>query len=281
MEEVEDLGWVAELTVVIVTHDSRCALEENFEGLDRDLRDRLLIVDNASKDETAQLAASWQVQVIRSQRNLGFAAAANIGAGAARTRCLCFINPDCRPSRALLRAGVRAIAGQPRSIASPCIDEGPMGVIGGRQPGYTAWKLLLDTICTNYGGYGSKLYRWCERRKGFHDPSWQWPHGACLFLHRSTFLDLGGFDEAFFLYMEDVDLGRRASGRGCHLLEIPVTVRHRVGESCQDSASPRRRWLNRSRALYARRYHGRWLSGGLAVLAAPAELVRLIRGGRE
>jgi len=281
MTGATDLSWVADLTIVLVTHDSRCALKENFEGLDRDLRDRLLIVDNASTDGSAELAASWQAKVIRSPHNLGFAAAANIGAEAASTRCLCFMNPDCRPDRALFRAGVGTITGEPHRIASPLLDEGLPVVSGGRQPGYTAWKLLLDTICTNYGGHGSKLYRWCERQKGFHDSSWHWAHGACLFLHRSTFLALGGFDEAYFLYMEDVDLGRRAAGRGCQVVEIPVAVKHKAGHSCENSSRLRRRWLNRSRELYASRYYGGGLATGLAVLAAPAGLVRLIRRWQE
>jgi GT2 family glycosyltransferase len=272
---------MAKLTVVIVTRDSQRVLRENFTGLDRDLMDCLLIVDNGSSDGTAHLAGSMRVQVIPLRDNRGFAAAANIGAGAATTPYLCFLNPDCQPSRALFEAGVAAIVGQPDRIASPRLDEGPKGILEGRQPGYTAFKLLLDTVCTNYGGHGSRLYRWCEQRIGFHEPSWQWAHGACLFLHRQTFLELGGFDETYFLYMEDVDLGRRASSRGCRVLEIPVTVRHQSGGSCQGSTRLRRRWLNRSRRLYASRYHGQWLSGGLALLAAPAQLVRSVLGGCE
>ena len=278
---VTESDWVEQLTVVMVTHNSRQVLEENLGGLDRDLRERLLIVDNASSDGTAELVDSWQTPVIRSARNLGFGAAANVGARAAGTPYLCFLNPDCQPSGDLLRAGVAAIAGEPHRMAAPRLDEGPRGVIAGRQQGYTASRLLLDVICTNYGGFGSRLYRWCERREGFDDPSWQWAHGACLFVHRKTFLGLGGFDEAFFLYMEDVDLGRRASDRGCRVLEIPLTVRHRVGGSCQNGPDLRLRWLNRSRALYASRYHRRWLSSGLLLLAAPAGLIRRVRGGRE
>jgi GT2 family glycosyltransferase len=157
--------------------------------------------------------------------------------------------------------------------------EGGSRVIEGRQPGYTTTKLLDDILSTNYGD--SALCRRLRARPGYHDRSWWWPHGACLFIARRSFLDLGGFDDRFYLYMEDVDLGRRLATVGGEVVGLPVRVRHGGSEGARISPGKRRRLLNAARVRYAGLYHGRHWAAFLGLIAAPRSAAHAILDWRK
>lgn len=267
------MSAAVDLAIVVVTHQSRAALGPCLASLG-ELVDRVVAVDNASTDGTLDLLRRHRVRTLALDENVGFAAAANRGARAASARNLCFLNPDCEAEPELFRAGLAAIAGPGERCAVPSLVE-PGGAVPGRQPGYGTAKLVFDMLFSNYGD--GAVCRWLRGRSGFHDATWSWPHGACLFIPRSLFLAVGGFDERFFLYMEDVDLGRRLAARGVGVVALAREVRHRGGGA---AIAPRRQLalLNRGRIRYARIHHGRLLAGFLAAIALPGEAVRAAIG---
>ncbi len=263
-----------DLTIIIVTHDSAAALAPCLEAIGPALRDRVLVVDNGSADETVSRARAHGVAVIAQAANVGFARAANLAARTSNAATLCFLNPDCVPSPELFAAGAGAVEAGDRRCAVPrFLDEGGH-TLAGRQPGYTRLKLLADMIVTNYGE--TALWRRIRHASGYDDPAWSWPHGACVFIGRRCFLGLGGFDERFFLYMEDVDLGRRLTSAGGSIHSLDHRLPHHRG---QGSTIPRRRrvaLLNAGRVRYAALRHGPVFAGLLASIGWPSTALRAV-----
>lgn len=257
------------LSIVVVTHRSAHVLPGLLSSLDRVARRGVHVVDNGSTDETRAVLAEAGVATIALAENRGFAHAANLGARAAAGRWLCFLNPDTRPSPPLFEAGVRALA-RGGTCAVPRLRE-PGRTIEGRQPGYTRWKLVCDMIET---GISRRLATGLRRVPGHDDPRWHWAHGACLFVSRDAFLRLGGFDERFFLYMEDVDFGRRFEGAGGRVVAIDETVDHDVGGSSAVSEARHRALLDAGRIRYGEIHYGRGFARLLAAIARPPRLVR-------
>ena len=261
---------VDDFDVIVVTYRSAAVLSACLNALGP-LRARVLAVDNASDDATRERLAAHGVATLALDANTGFAVAANRGAGATHAPLLCFLNPDCEADPPVFAAAHAALAGRDDACAVPrFVEQGR--VVAGCQPGYSAVKLLRDVLASNYGE--GPLCRWLARRPGFDDATWSWPHGACLFVPRVLFETLGGFDERFFLYMEDVDLGRRLAARGARIVQLDAEVRH---AGYAGSTIPHRRQLdllNRGRARYAELHHGRPLERVLRGLALPSMALR-------
>ncbi|MFH1177000.1 MAG: glycosyltransferase, partial [Acidobacteriota bacterium] len=215
-------------------------------------------------------------RVLANAANEGYARAANAGAAAAEQELLCFLNPDCRPVPELFPLAAAALVGRPLRCAVPSLRERQGERVPGRQPGYTGLKLMADVLETGYGA--NPLSRWLRRRRGYHDRRWWWPHGACLFVHRPTFLALGGFDPRFFVYMEDVDFGLRLARAGGDVIPLDVTLAHGQGRGARVSERTRRRMLMAARLGYARLHHGAALATALAALVAPCEPLRTLLG---
>lgn len=268
-----------DLTIIAVTHNSHGAIQELFACLDADLRAQVLIIDNASSDGTAEFARDQGVHVIRNSRNHGFARAANAGANAASTGTLCFLNPDCRPNHQIFMEGLRAVGSESPNCAVPSLNEPGGATLSGQQPGYTRLKLVADAILTNYGAI--PLWHWLRNCRDYDDPTWTWPHGACLFVARDFFLRLGGFNERYFLYMEDVDFGKRLHDAGGRIVTLQCTLDHGRGKGSSIHRMRRLALLNMGRIRYASEVYGNMLALTLGLIALPGFTVKGLLGMRK
>jgi GT2 family glycosyltransferase len=264
-----------DLSIVVVTHRSGHALPGLLASLDPGARRLVRAVDNASNDDTRALLAEAGVPTLALDANRGFAHAANLGARAATRGWLCFLNPDARVPPTLFEAGLRAVSARSGGCAAPRLRE-PGRTIAGRQPGYTRWKLVCDMVETRWS---LRLAAALRRLPGHDDHGWHWPHGGCFFVERETFLHLGGFDERFFLYMEDVDFGRRLEAAGGRVAAIDETVDHEGGGSSAVSEARHRALLDAGRVRYAEIHYGGRFARALSVLARrrPARVQALLR----
>lgn len=185
------------ITAIIVTYNSASVLEPCLVAL-RQAGVHICVVDNASADDTVAMAQAAGAEVIANPRNEGYGRANNIGARAAKTPFLLFINPDAVVTEGAVPALLQAAKANPSAaLFAPVLKE-PDGTLSRERPG------LL-------GAYLS---------------------GACLLVAREPFLRMGGFDEQIFLFYEDDDLSRRIrdAGKGIRVVE-GARVRHVLGGS--------------------------------------------------
>jgi N-acetylglucosaminyl-diphospho-decaprenol L-rhamnosyltransferase len=226
------------IAVVVVTHQSAEHLERLFAALDGQLRERdeLVIVDNASGDGSAARARSLatRANVIESGANLGFAGGCHVGARATRAPLLMFLNPDCEPQPQCLHRLREAAA---------------------THPGWGAWQaavLLADDRINTDGGVVHYLgMGWagdCGRPAGelpAEDSEVAFPSGAAMVVRREAWDALGGLDEGYFMYGEDLDLGLRLWLAGYRVGVVPAA---RVVHGYEfDKGSAKWFWLERNR----------------------------------
>jgi GT2 family glycosyltransferase len=235
-------------SIVIVAHDSGPLLRESVAAALAASGDvEVILVDNASTDgEPEQLAAAHagdpRFRLLRNDRNLGFGPACNRGAEVARGDALLFLNPDCVIAPDAIES-LGAIAATHPSIGLLGVDvRTPDGVParGNRRRDPTLRRAFMS-----FTGLARFASRWPSLEGVEMSPSdattpsieyVEAVSGACMFLPRRVFDALGGFDEGYFLHVEDLDLCRRVRDAG-YSVAIAHTVRAR---HVQGSSSRRR-----------------------------------------
>ena len=213
------------VTVAVVAYGSGATLRGCLEHLAaQTFRDfELVLVDNASPDREAQAVADLVpgTRLIENAENLGFAAACNQAAWAAAGRWVAFLNPDAFPEPDWLAQLLAAAARRPqvRSFTSrqvmaedPSVLDGLGDVMSVFGIPYRGGYLAPDPGDTPEGQVFS-------------------PCGAAMLIDRELFLSLGGFDESFFCYCEDVDLGYRLQLAGEPTVVAPAAVIRHVGSA--------------------------------------------------
>ncbi|MGH3836289.1 MAG: glycosyltransferase [Pseudonocardiaceae bacterium] len=204
----------------------------------------LICVDNASGDGSAQriTAAVPQARVVRSATNIGFAGGCNLGVTKATGSIVGFLNSDARPHRDWVRAAVEALGDGPAvaAVASKVLDW------DGERIDY------VDGGLTWYGmGYKPHVG---TPDDGAHDTARDvlFGTGAALLIRREVFTRLGGFDERFFMFCEDVDLGWRLNLRGYRVRYEPRSIAyHRHHASLRGADPARETYLLERNALAA------------------------------
>lgn len=218
--------------VVVVAYQCRNAVLECCASVrDSTVPTRLVVVDNASTDGTAGAVRQRfpQAEVIANSDNVGFARAVNQGLDRGNASRVLLLNPDTRLAADDLAELVLALdADSDLAGVGPRLrdEHGLLELSVGRSLSLlneTAFKVMerLQHL--------GVLDGWLERRYG-HDRRTDSLTAACLLLRRQAWEDVGGLDERFFLYAEDIDLCRRLRAAGWQLGYVSgVTVLHRRG----------------------------------------------------
>lgn len=248
----------ARIDAVVVSYNSRDTLRAAVAPLAALPGVRVIVVDNASQDGSLQAIADLDVTAIDSGRNGGFGFGCNLGAAAGDAPYVLFVNPDARIDEVSLRRLVDVLDADPEvAIVGPQLREEDGALIPSirryQRLGSTwAQALFLHRVI--------RRARWANEI--VHDEAAyaapadaEWLSGACLLVRRGAFEELGGFDEGFFLYCEDMDLCARARAAG-HVVryEPRAVARHEGGHS-----APRTGLfpvLAESRSRFARKHHG-------------------------
>jgi N-acetylglucosaminyl-diphospho-decaprenol L-rhamnosyltransferase len=262
------------LHIVIVNWNSQSYLRECLASLDQSTiasRLNVVVVDNASRDGSAGGLAvkRMALTVIVNADNLGFAVGCNQGARKAHAPLLLFMNPDVRIEPAALEKAAAYLADPAHAevgvIGIQLLDaEGHVQTSCARVP--TAAGLLLHSLF---------LDRLCP---GLVPPHFlvEWDHadtrpvdqvmGAFLMIRRALFEQLGGFDERFFLYYEDVDLCLRVRQAGWSVMHFAgARAQHIGGGTTRAVKDQRLYYLVTSRVQYAAKRHGLLVAGALIV----------------
>lgn len=268
--------------IVVVNFGSSALLEANLRRVASDcMEDLVVVVDNFSSDEERKTVESlcrrevWEFVPLATNR--GFGAGVNRGvaaAFAAGVEEVLVLNPDAHIGRTNIDLLSAALVDTPFAIASPRIldEEG--------KPWFSGADVYLSDGSTR-GRAKRAQFPGSER--------WEWLSGACVLIPRSVWDAVGGFDEEFFLYWEDVDFSRRAVIAGARLLLVDdATAWHDEGGTHRDAPERSRAKSNiyyyyniRNRMLFAVRHLDeagvrRWSRGSWR---AAREV--LLRGGRR
>ncbi len=213
------------LDAVVVNLDSGEALARCVESLHEAGVWRVVVVDNAVPPGRARrvLGAEPGVEIVEPGTNLGYGSGANRGAGACTAELLVVCNPDVVVDREALVHLVDALdSDRGVGLVGPLVLERD----GTRYPSTRRFPSLLDGAGHALAGLLAPNNRFTRRyRMEDENPAEtakvDWVSGSFMLLRRSVFEDLGGFDEAYFMYGEDVDLCWRAHMAGWGVAYVP------------------------------------------------------------
>jgi GT2 family glycosyltransferase len=201
-------------SVIVVTHGQRTATERGLDALAAALGEKLgrtwelVLVDNASPDDTPALLRQWsdRAEVLLLQRNLDFAGGCNAGAARARGDVLVFLNNDTEVVHGALEALAAQVAEPGVAIAGPRLLF-PNGTIQHAGVGFlrNALGVMPQHVFHHQDGM-------LPAARGTYELDCV--TGACLVVRRAVFEQLGGFDEGYRNGLEDVDLCLRARMAG-------------------------------------------------------------------
>jgi GT2 family glycosyltransferase len=242
-------------TAILVSYHSGPLLWRALEALggQSGLRE-ILLVDNgnppAIQAELDRRAAAGSIRLIRSERNLGFAAACNRAATAAGGELLLFLNPDAVLMPEGLARMLQAMESKPRPWLAGVRLIGTDGIErrGGRRGELTPATAVSDAL--GLGGFN-------RHHQPLPAEAIEMPtvSGACLLIPAADFQGLGGFDEGYFLHVEDIDLCRRLREKGGKVWFLPdVTVEHEGGSSDAPPLTVERYKLASFRHYFRRHY---------------------------
>ncbi len=217
------------LSIIIVNYKSGPLTKNCIESIiSRRLpfRTEIIVVDNASNDDSVfHLRSDFpDILVIANSTNLGLAGAVNVGLAQAKGRYLLVLNPDI------------IVLNQAIDKMVSFMDENPaVGMLG---PKLVSPSGALQFSCYRFYRPSTIIYRrtWLGRTKSGrrevnrflmkdykHNQTIDvdWLMGACLMIRTATYHDIGGMDQRFFLYFEDVDWCRRAWKKGWRVTYLP------------------------------------------------------------
>ena len=248
-------GRATDLAVVIVNYDTGPYLARCLASLAShrgDVATEVLVIDNASHDgsHTAAVSAHPEVRLIENPVNVYLSPAWNQGARETTAPYLLFLNPDAEIFSGTLADYVRVAREHPEAgIVGPMLrnPDGTVYASGRRFPSVVdaAFHAVLSPFTrSNPFTRRYELDGWDRATERTVD----WVSGACMLMPREAYDAVGGFDEAFPLYAEELDIATRLRDAGRSVLFTPeVEVLHAIGVSTGRS---RRMALMHSRSIY-------------------------------
>lgn len=273
-----------DVSVIIVTRNTRvqtcAAVRSVLESQDR-LAKEVFVVDNGSSDDTPTVLPSEypSVHFIRSETNLGFGRANNLGAKTAQGRFLLLLNSDARLQSGSLAKAVDYLESDP---ACGIVGAQLLNPDGSRQNSIANFPSLATELLNK-----SLLRRLFPRRypgkeRVFEEPTpVETAVGAFLLIRRATWEAVGGFDERFFFFFEETDFCLQTARCGWSVMHVPqVRVWHDQGQTAKTVAAAARVEYWRSRYLYFAKNHspgtGALLRAGLRVRLLADALAALL-----
>lgn len=257
------------IAFAVVTHNSAADLRRYLSftvAVAAQLEAPMAFVDNASSDESAELLARAKrpgMEVIENDRNRGYAAAVNQAFAALGRRDVLLLNPDVElgDRKAVLKLA-ETLRSSPRiGVVAPRL----LNVDGTAQASARPFPSPLAmaghaSIVRNLPLARRAAERYLTLPPGDGPAKVDWALGAAMLIRRQAFEAVGGWDESFFLYLEDTDFCRRCAREGWDTVWLPaVALRHEHSRS-SDSArggifrSRARRAHVRSMVRFFRRY---------------------------
>ena len=213
------------VAVIIINWNSSRLLAECLDCLSAQsyLPDKILVVDNNSQDGSAECAKQNSDVTLRSlATNIGFAAANNLALAECDTEFVALLNPDAFPETDWLEKLLKTADVNSDVVA-----------FGSRQLNQSNPE-YLDGIGDNYHVSGlvwREQHGVKQQQSDLVQREIFSPCAAAVLYRRQAVVDVGGFDEDYFCYVEDVDLGFRLRLAGHKAMYVPEAIVHHVGSA--------------------------------------------------
>lgn len=277
---------VPDLSVLIVNWNVRDLLRDCLRSIDAGRGNLLLeviVVDSASADGSADMVAAefpWVV-LVRCDENVGFPRGNNLALARARGDAFLLLNPDT------------VVVGDALTTLLAYLNTQPdVGVVG-------------PQLRNADGTVQSSRRRFPTRLTGFFESTWlqgvvpgilrryyaldlpddapadvDWLTGACLLVPRAAYEEVGGLDEGYFMYSEELDWCRRIKATGRRVVYYPAAqVIHHSGQSSDQAVTARHVNFQRSKLRYYRKYHGRGVALALRLFLLASYAWQLVLEG--
>ncbi len=261
-----------DLSIIIVSWNVRDLLHACLLSLTSGpcpLTTELIVVDNASADGSAEMVAAEfsQARLIANASNRGFTAANNQGLAQAQGRYVLFLNPDTEVVGDALATMVAYMDVHPAVGAlGPQLRYGD----GSPQPSRRRFPTLATALFESTPlawHWPPACNPWARRYHMADTPDDQtqtvdWVVGAALLVRRAALDQVGGFDEGYFMYSEELDLCRRIKAAGWEIHYFPhAQIIHHEGKSSEQVVAARHIYFHTSRVRYFRKFHGPLVAG--------------------
>jgi len=283
------------LDIIIVNWNAGQQLRDCLESIKVTKRDgfeleRIVVVDNASSDASLDGldSLSLPLEIIRNMENKGFGAACNQGAALSDADYILFLNPDTRLFEKSLIVPLGFMEEESNKKVGICgiqlIDESKkVARVCANFPSLSRFAVQATGLnkLPALSGAGIHMSAWDHLSKNTVD------HviGAFFFMRRAIFENLNGFDERFFVYLEDIDFSLRAKQAGWSTVYLSeAQAFHHGGGTSQQVKAERLFYSLRSRLLFVFKHfpslHA-WGVLGLTMLLEPVSrtFFSLLRGG--
>lgn len=230
------------LSIVTVSYESSFVLSEFFQGLDVSDDVEVIVVDSGSSDvdATREIASNFGAHILPVPDNIGYGQGSNRGVDAASSAWVALVNPDVQiPCAELLRLRDEAIR-----MGLTCIGPTLRSFSGQAPPS------ARDIIRRPWD-----RSRTFELDEGLvYAPSMS---GCCMVIRRDAFIEVGGFDQRFFMFCEEIDFHKRLAASGGKIAVSTTLFASTAGSS--SSAGVTSRWATTQRAashvVYMRKHH--------------------------
>ncbi|MDH4070400.1 MAG: glycosyltransferase [Ignavibacteria bacterium] len=282
-----------QLSIIIVNYNVRQFLENALASVRKGtdgIETEVFVVDNASDDGSVEMVKAKfpEVQLIASDKNLGFARANNLALTKARGRFLLLLNPDTILQEDTLRVMIRFMEKNPDAGLAGCKILNPDGSfqLSCRRSFPTPWVSFTKVFGLSGLFPGSRLFG--RYNLTYLNPDATYPvdavSGSFMFLTREAYEKVGGLDESFFMYGEDLDYCYRIRSSGFRVYYVHETqIIHFKGESTQRSSIDEIEVFYEAMRVFVRKHYGHsfllsaFLSIGITLRAAAAFVARAVR----
>ena len=266
-----------DLSVIIVNYNVRDFLENALTSVQQALRamdGEVIVVDNASDDGSVEMVRRKfpAVSVIAGERNVGFAAANNVALRRAKGRHFLLLNPDTVVQEDTFQVIVRFLDEHPDAGLAGCTILNPDGTLqpACRRSFPTPWVAFtkISGLSTLYPR--SRVFG--RYNLGYLDPGGTYEvdaiSGSFMALRREVYEQVGGLDEEYFMYGEDLDWCFKIKQAGWKVYYVSETrIIHYKGESVRRSDLDEVRTFYRAMRIFVDKHHGRGAMNGLILRA--------------
>jgi GT2 family glycosyltransferase/glycosyltransferase involved in cell wall biosynthesis len=236
-------GQLPSASIVIPNYNGAQHLREcltSLQALTYPARYDIIVADNASADDSVALIQREfsAVKIVETGSNLGFAGACNAGARVSTASVVAFVNNDMRVDPSWLTELVRPLA-----------EQADVAATGGKILSWDGKEIDFVGGSVNFYGHGfqPRTGRPADEAAGLQPGPLLFPCGGSMAIGRDVFLACGGFDEDYFAFFEDIDLGWRLWVLGYRVLFAPGSVAYHKGHATGSKLPP-----HQLRVLYER-----------------------------